>query len=176
MRLTLVTSIALCLAGFFILSLPLHIRARGPEQQVVTFSEEGVSLTLKGRWMESELNSTKCAQPPKLTGSAGTIRAMLLPPDLKSPVRAAAGLEESLASRPNSVRRSALRDDFITATGLAGIHISFCQATGAEGESHSHHYLVKNRDGRCVAINFVGADRPDAEQGDQMIRHSLRWR
>jgi hypothetical protein len=174
-KLTYGVALGLGAAGLIILWLPMHIQARASRPRLATFTCEGISLSLKGRWVASEQSVANRMHPAKLTSPEGTIQGLLLPPDVTLPQRAAAGLQASFASRPEAIRKSTCREEFVTESGLTGVHISFSRVADTQQETTSHHYLVKNRLGRCVAIDYEPTTQANAGEVDESIRKSLRW-
>ncbi len=60
--------------------------------------------------------------------------------------------------------------------GLRLICVSYLEQAGADGQSielESSDYLVRNRSGRCVAINFSAEPGSDADAVHRMIQKTL---
>jgi len=60
---------------------------------------------------------------------------------------------------------------------LAGVHLSYTsrsQKDGTATEMRSHNYIVKNKEGRCVAISYLAPARADADSVHQMIRSTMK--
>lgn len=176
MRLTLFAITSLAVAWCFVVWTPLSIRARARPSHPITFSTAGVSLALESGWERKDLPSEHSACPPMLVNQADTIRVVLLPPDLSDPQSAAAGLRTSFAANPKGVKDSFRQEAFVTEGGLDGLHVSFRQQPEKADrgcETESHHYIVRNQRGHCVAVHYLAAAPQHAVAVDQMIRAGL---
>ena len=143
----------------------------------MAFAQAGVSLVVGEEWQCSNVTSERALYPPTLVSQAGTIRVLLLPPDRSDPAIVADGLRADFDRDPRVAKHSFRKQQFASDKGAQGLCVSYLQRTGANGgEStvENSHYLVKNRAGRCVAINYVASgEGVDTYAVRRMLRTSL---
>ena len=140
------------------------------------FSQAGVSLVLGEEWQSSNPTTGHSLQPPTLVSDAGIIRVILLPPDRTEPDSVADGLRAAFDENPKAAKHSFRRQKFISEAGVQGICISYLQRTEQNqqiSEVQNRHYLVKNRGGRCVVINYMATAQGDSEMVNRTIRNTL---
>ena len=151
-----------------------NVKAANP--RTMGFSQAGVSLVLGDEWQSSNPATGHNLQPPTLVSQAGVIRVILLPPDRAEPDAVADGLRATFDENPLAAKHSFQRQKFVTETGVQGICISYLQLTKPEGqvsEVQNRHYLVKNRGGRCVVINYLASVGGDSDAVNRTIRNTL---
>jgi len=153
--------------------------ARSVAQQPgeVVFARAGLSLVVGDGWQRIDLDPGVPVCPPTLVGPAGMIRAMIFDTNRPDPQTAAAKLRASFEANPDADRASFRQEDFTTETGLAGVHLAYTarpQKDGIVTEMRSHNYIVKNKEGRCVAISYTVPSQAEADSVHQMVRRTLR--
>jgi hypothetical protein len=143
----------------------------------MAFTQAGVSLVVGEEWQCQNVNSERGLYPPTLVSQAGTIRVVLLPPDRSDPAIVADGLRAAFDRNPRAAKHSFRKQQFVSDKGAQGLCVSYLQqgsANGGEATMENSHYLVKNRAGRCVVINYVAsADGADTSTIQRMLRTSL---
>src|SRR5262249_13805766 len=93
------------------------------------------------------------------------------------PQTAAIKLRASFEASPDADKASFRLEDFTTESGLTGVHLSYTarhQKNGVVTEMRSHNYIVKNKEGRCVAISYTAPASAEADSVNQMIRKTLK--
>jgi hypothetical protein len=145
---------------------------------MMAFSQAGVALEVGEEWQCQNANAPQALYPPLLVSQAGTIRVLLLPPDRSDPATVADGLRTDFDLNPQVARHSFRKQQFTSDHGARGLCISYLQRVeikGGEATVENAHYLVKNRAGRCVVINYVAAsDGIDTYAVHRMLRTNLR--
>jgi hypothetical protein len=173
--------------AFLVVSLLLSVLVLGcrPERMQTTainprtmaFTQAGVSLVVGEEWQCQNVNSERGLYPPTLVSQAGTIRVVLLPPDRSDPAIVADGLRAAFDLNPRAAKHSFRKQQFASDKGVQGLCVSYLQqasAKGGESTLKNSHYLVKNRAGRCVVINYMAsADGGDTSAIHRMLRTSL---
>jgi hypothetical protein len=152
-----------------------HQQVKAPNPRTMEFSKAGVSLMLGEEWQANNFTSPSL-QPPTLVSPAGVIRVVLLPPDRAEPENVADGLRASFETNPQAAKHSFRRQKFVSKTGVQCVCISYIQLTEKDGqvsEVQNRHYLLKNRGGRCVAINYLASAGIDSDPVNRMIRGTL---
>jgi len=179
---TYMKRIAFPLASLLLAALLLGCRPERMESRVVNprtmaFAQAGVSLVVGEEWQCQNVNSDRGLYPPTLVSPAGSIRVVLLPPDRADPDAVADGLRAAFDLNPRAAKHTFRKQQFASDKGVQGLCVSYLQqASGKGGDAtmENSHYLVKNRAGRCVVINYV-ASADDADTGaiHRMLRTSL---
>jgi len=153
---------------------------RNPPQSktshTLTFADAGVSLVVGEGWQYDPLNAPHTLRPPTLQSPAGTIRVILLPRDLADLNSVADGLRKAFEQDRRSLKHSFRRQELRGVNGLRIISVSYDQNTEKGGravEMENHHFLVTNRDGRCVAINCLAEAGTDAASLGRMVTGGL---
>jgi hypothetical protein len=147
---------------------------------VVAFEGAGVSLVPGVDWKQLGRGSFAGAAPPgvclpTLAGKSGLVQVLLLPPDRSEPQTAAAGVRAAFDANLRSIKDSYRQESITVQSGAQVIYVSYSQQPeGATPEGRSHNYILKNRAGRGVAINYITNARTDSEVVHQMIRETLR--
>jgi hypothetical protein len=173
--------------AFLVVSLLLSVLVLGcrPERmqtkpinpRTMAFTQAGVSLVVGEEWQCQNVNSERGLYPPTLVSQAGTIRVVLLPPDRSDPAIVADGLRAAFDLNPRAAKHSFRKQQFASDKGVQGLCVSYLQqasAKGGESTLENSHYLVKNRAGRCVVINYMAsADGGDTSAIHRMLRTSL---
>ena len=142
----------------------------------VMFPRAGISLVVGDGWQRIDVDPGVPVCPPTLVGSAGMIRAMIFDANRPDPQTAATRLRAAFESNSDADKTSFHQEDFTTETGLAGVHLSYTarsQKDGAVTEMRSHNYIVKNKEGRCVAISYTVPAHAEADSVHQMVRKTL---
>ena len=153
----------------------IHTKASNPRQ--LAFAQAGVTLLVGEEWECRNVNFERGPYPPTLVSEAGSIRVMLLPSDRSDPDVVADGLRVAFDHNSRSAKHTFQRQQLASDNGVQGVCVSYRQcARESEGASavENLHYLVKNRAGRCVVINYVAsADGVDTSAIHRMFRTSL---
>jgi hypothetical protein len=154
---------------------PERIQTTSINPRTIAFAQAGVSLIVGEEWQCQNVNSDHGLYPPTLVSQAGKIRVVLLPPDQSDPASVADVLRAGFDLNPQVAKHSFRRQQFASDNGVQGLCVSYLQQ-GAKGAStvENSHYLVKNRAGRCVAINYLAsAEDVDTSAVRRMLRTSL---
>ncbi len=153
--------------------------ARTPAQRSgeVVFPRAGLSIAVGEGWQRIDLDPGVPVCPPTLVDPAGMLRAMIFDADRPDPQSAATRLRASFESNSDADKASFRQEDFTTDSGLAGVHLSYTarhQKDGTVTEMRSHNYIVKNKEGRCVAISYTVPAQAEADSVHQMVRKTLK--
>ncbi len=151
--------------------------SRLERSQLTTISSGGVRFSLGGGWQPDVRTAGHGLYPTRFIGQAGAVRVILLPPELGDLKTAAAGLLKTFEADPQAVKDSFSQETFVTDHTLSGIHVRYRQQTQRDGrrtETECHHYFVRNRSGRFLAINYQAEPHEDPVAVDRMIRNTLR--
>ena len=151
-------------------------KTKGANPHTTGFSQAGVSLVLGEEWQASNLTTAHSAPPPTLISQAGVIRVILLPTDRADPKVVADGLRTGFDGNPKAAKHSFRRQEFTSLTGVHGICVSYLQLDEEDGrvsEVQNSHYLVKNRGGRCVVVNYMASAADDSDTINRTIRNTL---
>lgn len=159
---------------------PERLRTGPSHPRTVDFTQAGVTLTVGEEWQGQNLNLERYLYPPALVSRAGVIRVLLLPPDRSDPAVVADGLRAAFDLNPLVAKHSFRKQQFTSDKGARGFCVSYLQRADANrGETsvENSHYVVTNRAGRCVVINYMAA-AADVDTSDihQMLRTSLSLR
>lgn len=142
---------------------------------VVGFPRAGISLTIGEGWQRVDLDPGIPVCPPTLIGTNGMVQAMIFDANRPDPKAASSKLRASFESNSDSVKDSFLEEDFVTESGLKGVHLSYKSRSEKDGaEMRSHNYIVQNREGRCVAISYITSKRVESDAVHEMIRKTLK--
>ena len=156
---------------------PERMQTNPINPRTMTFNQAGVSLVVGEEWQCQNVSSQGGLYPPTLVSSAGTIRVVLLPPDRSDPAIVADGLRAAFDLNPRAAKHSFRKQQFASDKGVQGLCVSYLQQSSAKGGGSTledSHYLVKNRAGRCVVINYMAsADGGDTSAIHRMLRTSL---
>ena len=143
----------------------------------MAFAEAGVSLVVGDEWQCRNVNSDRRLFPPTLVSDMGSIRVVLLPADRSNPDQVANGLRNDFDINPLVAKHSFRKQQFASYNGVRGLCVSYLEQSNSGGTSavvETSHYLVKNRAGRCVVINYVASsDGVDTSAVHRMLRTSL---
>ncbi|MCX6923747.1 MAG: hypothetical protein NT154_11150 [Verrucomicrobia bacterium] len=143
----------------------------------ITFTQAGVSIDVGEQWECQNLTLEHSLYPPTLVSRAGSIKIVLLPPDRTEPAVVADGLRASFDLDRRAAKHSFRRQQFANDKGVRGLCVSYREQAiekGSESGVEHSHYLLKNRAGRCVVINYVSsADIADTSAIHRMVRSGL---
>jgi len=152
----------------------LIIRIINPTR--VTFSPANMSIDPGKGWKSVKVAAPPPVCSPRLVSKFGMINALLLDEDLTEVKAAAEKLQASLVAAGKVPADGFKQEEFTTATGLAGVHLSY---TGKASKSdardvRSHHFITRNMRSRCVSISYITS--PDLESASvlESIRKTLR--
>src|SRR5882724_7736127 len=144
---------------------------------VVPFPRAGISLTVSEGWQRIDLDPGIPVCPPTLIGTNGMLQAMIFDANRPDPKTASSKLRASFEANSDSAKDSFREEDFVTESGLKGVHLSYTsrpEKNGAVTEIRSHNYIVQNYEGRCVAISYLTSMRAESDAVLQMIRKTLK--
>ncbi len=167
---------ALLLAVLLLGCRPERMQTTSINPRTIAFAQAGVSLVVGEEWQCQNLNSDHGLYPPTLVSQAGKIRVVLLPPDQSDPASVADVLRAGFDLNPQAAKHSFRRQQFASDHGVQGLCVSYLQqANGGASTVENSHYLVRNRAGRCVVINYLAsADDVDVSAVGRTLRTSLR--
>jgi hypothetical protein len=141
------------------------------------FAQAGVSLVVGEEWQCRNVGAEHGLYPPTLVSRAGTIRVLLLPPDRSDPAVVADCLRNEFDLDSRVAKHSFRKERFTSDQGVEGVCVSYRQRANVgrdEGVVENSHYLIRNRAGRCVAINYLAAaDGVDSPGVHRMLQTSL---
>jgi hypothetical protein len=147
---------------------PERIQTNPINPRTMAFAQAGVTLVVGEEWQCQNINSERSLYPPTLVSQAGRIRVLLLPPDRSDP---------DFELNPCVAKHSFRRQQFASDKGVRGLCVSYLQSAKSNGREttvENSHYLVRNRAGRCVVINYVAsADGVDSSAIHRVLRTSL---
>ena len=168
---------SLVLAVLFLGCRPERMQTKPINPRTMAFAQAGVSLAVGEEWQCHNADSGRGLYPPTLVSQAGSIRVVLLPPDRSDPAVVADGLRAAFDLNPRVAKHSFRKQQFANDNGVRGLCVSYLQsaeANGGEIAVENSHYLVKNRAGRCVVINYLAStDGVDTSGIHRMLRTSL---
>ena len=146
--------------------------------RTMSFSQAGVALELGEEWQPKHMQSEHSLYPPTLVSDEGVIRVILLPPDRSEPGRIADGLRADFEQSSATLHHTFRRQEFVNDNGVRGTCVSFSQRSDTDSAHDlvNRHYLLKNRGGRCVVINYLASADHDGESVHHAIRNSLSLR
>ena len=143
----------------------------------ITFTQAGVSLVVGEEWECQNPHPDSSLYPPTLVSRSGSIRVVLLPPDRSDPALVADGLRTAFDRNPQAGKHTFRRQQFANDHGIRGVCVSYLQQSGKKGSIsvvENSHYLVKNRTGRCVVVNYIAsADTADTSATHRMLLTGL---
>jgi hypothetical protein len=156
---------------------PERMQTKPINPRTMAFAQAGVSLVVGEEWQCHNVTSEHGLYPPTLVSPAGRIRVLLLPPDRSDPAVVADGLRADFDLNPRVAKHSFRKQQFANDNGVRGLCVSYLQSAEANGSEiavENSHYLVKNRAGRCVVINYLAStDGVDTSGIHRMLRTSL---
>ena len=179
-RLMVAGVILLVLAGILIL---LQVHGPPVPAGAVVFKSARILLSPGTGWKPVESGGYTLVRNiclPVLEGEGqfkgGTIEVLSSPDFPKDPEAMATNLVKGLRSDPSVLKDTLRVDDFITQSGLRGIHIA-CRIVVSDenrhGDAIAHCYLVRNAQGRCVRLNYTTVPGHDLEAVHQMVLTTL---
>jgi hypothetical protein len=154
---------------------PERLQTSPVNPHTMAFAQAGVSLVVGEEWECHNVGAERGLYPPTLVSPAGSIRVVLLPPDRAEPAIVADGLRAAFDANPSVAKHSFRKQEFASDNGIRGLRVSYLQqANGGESVVENSHYLVKNRAGRCVVINYVAsAEGVDTSPIRRMLQSGL---
>ncbi len=171
MKAGLLASVSLLLTVFFVGCRPERFPKSG-KPHTMAFAQAGVSLTLGEEWQCQDASPDNRLFPPTLVSDVGTIRVLLLPADRPNPEQVADGLRADFDINPQVAKHSFRKQLFTNNNGVRGLCVSYLEQSNAAGRGlvleHAH-FLVQNKAGRCVVINFIAS----AEGLDTLALHRM---
>ena len=152
----------------------LIIRLINPTR--VTFSPANMSIDPGKGWKEVKVPATLVVCSPRLINKSGMINALLLDEDLKEIKAAAEKLQANLVAAGKAPADGFKQEEFITASGLAGVHFSYTGKSPKSDESdvRSHHFITHNMHSRCISINYITSPELESSVLIAAITRTLR--
>ena len=147
------------------------------EYGIIAFDGAGISLIPGPDWQRIESSPGLPICPPTLIGPPGMVRAMLFAPQISDLQAAVASLKANPESASKILPGSVQQKEFTTSSKLVGLCLSYTERTEKDGsivDLRSYSYVVKNNQGRCVAISYLATVQKDSDLVHQMILKSLR--
>jgi len=144
---------------------------------VVAFPDAGVSIEVGEGWNRLDISPGLPICPPTLVGKRGIVQANLFAPERSDPQKAASGVRAVYDADAQATKVWFREEEFTTESGLHGLYVASARRYENDGrvtEARSHNYIVVNRGGRCVSINYMADAVSDSDVVNQMIRKSLR--
>jgi len=171
------TTVALLLATPLLGCRPQRMPITSQNPHPLLFAQAGVSLVVGEEWQCRNVGSERGLYPPTLVSRAGTIRVLLLPPDRSDPAVVADCLRNEFDLDTRVAKHSFRKERFTSDQGVEGVCVSYrqrAQVGGDENVVENSHYLIRNRAGRCVVINYLAAaDGVDSPAVHRMLQTSL---
>ena len=156
---------------------PERMQTKPINPRTMAFTQAGMTMVVGEEWHCQNVAAERGLYPPTLISQAGRIRVLLLPPDRSDPAVVADGLRAAFDTNPRVARHSFRKQEFASDKGVRGLRVSYRQradASGGEATVENSHYLLRNRAGRCVVINYVAsAEDVDTSPVHRMLRTSL---
>ena len=148
----------------------------------VVFQGAGVSLLVSNDWMQVGSGNSSGPAPagiclPTLAGNAGLIQVLLLPQERSDLQAAVTALLASLDSNPDAIKSSFRQERITVQSGAEVVYATYGMRSDRNPDgavSRNHSYIVRNKAGRAVAINYIATARSESEAAHQMIRQTLR--
>ena len=169
--------ISLLAAALLVGCRPERMPATSSNPRSMSFKQAGMTLVVGEEWECQNVNPERSLYPPTLVGPAGRVRVLLLPPDRSNPEIVADGLRTAFEANPLVAKHSFRKREFASDTGVQGLCVSYLQRANVEGADttvENSHYLLKNRAGRCVIINYIAsAEDVDTSAVHRMLRTGL---
>lgn len=147
------------------------------QSDFVAFAGSGLTLVPGDGWKRIEISAGLGQCPPTLVGTSGLIQVLILPPERSDPQVAVTGFRAAFDANPKAVKDSFRQEQFISESGLQGLRLSYSQQSEKDGqvtESRSYNYIVRNREGRGVGVNYIAIAKGDSDAVHQMIRQTLK--
>jgi len=149
-----------------------HDSSVGPDGRV-TFKPASLSIQLGNDWTSLGDAETLPMCSPRLLGDSGLIQAKLLPDKSTNLSQAVDDLQAYCATMNGTVADSFKRESFASQSGLTGIHLSFTSRFPDKSVAN-HMFVVPNRSGRFVEIEYMSPIDPPSEEVLQAICKTLR--
>jgi hypothetical protein len=104
------------------------------------------------------------------------INALLLDESLTEVKAAAERLQENLVAAGKAPADGFKREEFTTASGLAGVHVSYTGKSSKRDtpDVRSHHFITRNMRGRCISISYITSPELESSQLIAAITRTLR--
>ena len=156
---------------------PERMQTNLTNPRTMAFTQAGLTLVVGEERQCQNIHPESALYPPMLISPVGRIRVLLLPPDRSNPAIVADGLRTAFDVDPRVAKHTFRKREFASDHGVRGLCISYLQrakVNGAETTVENSHYLVRNRAGRCVVINYMAsAENVDTSAIHRMLRTGL---
>ncbi|HSU54905.1 MAG TPA: hypothetical protein VLT36_12680 [Candidatus Dormibacteraeota bacterium] len=142
----------------------------------VTFFPANMSINPGKGWKAVEIPASPPVCSPRLINASGMINALLLDEELTEVKAAAEKMKANLVAAGKATAEAFKQEEFVTASGLAGIHFSY---TGKSSKSdspdvRSHHFITRNMHNRCVSISYITSPELESPTLVAAITKTLR--
>jgi hypothetical protein len=148
----------------------------------VSFDGSGIMLVPGADWQPTDARSTlQMICRPVLKRLDGSIIKVYAPRDEIDLQSGVALLRSQGAAMPGVWQDSFKQEDFISDSGIRGIHLVYeCSDPRhpehkMESKLRTHHYVFQNKVGRCVVIFHLTPADGDTGTVHQMILKTLIW-
>ena len=164
--------VRLAIAGIALVVL-LIVRIIHPTR--VTFSPANMSIDPGKGWKELKTAPVPPICSPSLLSKSGMINAVLLDEELTDVKAAATKLEGNLVAAGKAAEGAFKQEDFMTASGLAGVHFSYSAKSAKSGaDLRSHHFITRNMHSRCVDVSYITSPESESSEVIAAITKTLR--
>jgi hypothetical protein len=142
----------------------------------VEFKPALVSIDPGKGWKRTEFTPTPPACSPQLTSKSGMINVLLLDTDTADLKQAADKLQASSVVTGRAVPDSFKQEDFVSGSGLNGIQLSYSGRSfrSVTPDMRSHSFIIKNRGGQFVSVNYTASPETESNAVLEAIRKSLK--
>ena len=150
----------------------------------VLFTGSGVRITLGEGWCRYEhpgagtfvRDGRPCG--PTIVNDSGMLTVSLIDKTHSNLESIASGVRAECDSLASADKSSFRRKEFVTESGLAGLHVSYTQENvqpdGRKVVTRCNHYLVTKPDGRCIDIAYLATADRDVSSVFETIRSTLK--
>jgi hypothetical protein len=143
---------------------------------VVSFTDSGVALVPGADWQQTEAPSVRQVVLKGQGPFDDSIIKVYAPTDGADVQSGVALLRSKAAARPEVSQDSFKQEDFVSDSGVRGIHFSY-ESSNSEHRTartvRAHNYLLQNKNGRCVVIFYITYADRDPDTVHQMILKTL---
>jgi hypothetical protein len=153
---------------------------RASSSGVVSFADSDIALVPGADWLQTEPPiDRQVVCPPVLKGQGpfdGAVIRVYVPADVADAQSGVVLLRAKAASRPEVSQDSLKQEDFVSDSGVRGIHFSYESSDPKHRVARkvrSHSYLFQNKQGLCVVIFYITFADKDSDSVQHMILKTL---
>lgn len=142
----------------------------------VEFKPALVSIDPGKGWKRTDFTPSPPACSPQLTSKSGMINVLMVDTDTTDLKQAADKLQASSAVTGRAAPDSFKQEDFVSDSGLNGIHLSYAGRSfrSVTPDMRNHSFITKNRSGQFVSINYSASPETESNAVLDAIRKSLK--